>query len=128
MKVHVDVAFGRRQRDHPTGLRGAHHRRHVLLGEHPLDGDDIRMMSVQPVVNRVADGQQPTRQRLVGRRTDHVDVQSDDLSATVVLHHRQAAAGQSRVDAHNAHYKRLYTERLFDTLLGGIDSCRQDTR
>jgi hypothetical protein len=33
-----------------------HHRRDVLLGEDPLDGDDIGMMRVQPVLDGVADG------------------------------------------------------------------------
>ena len=41
VEVHVDVAFGRGQRDDAAGLRGTHHGGHVLLGEYPLDRDDV---------------------------------------------------------------------------------------
>ena len=75
----VDAALGGCERDHSSGLRGTHHRRHVLLGEHPLDGDDVRAVGVHPVLDRVADGQQAVVQRFVGWCADHVDVEHDDL-------------------------------------------------
>ncbi len=59
VEVHVDAALRGRQRDHPAGLRGAHHRRHVLLREHPLDRDDVGVVGVHPVLDGIADGQQP---------------------------------------------------------------------
>ena len=50
----------------------------VLVGEHPLDRDDVGTVGVHPVLDGVADGQQPTMQGLVGRGADDVDVQRND--------------------------------------------------
>ena len=103
VEVHVDVAFGGRERDHAAGLRGPHRGVRVLVGEHPLDRDDVWQMGVHPVVDGVADRQQAAVQRLVGRCPNHVDVQRDDLTAPTALHDGQSAAGQPRIDTHHPH-------------------------
>ena len=60
-----------------------HHRRDVLLGEDPVDGDDIGMMRVQPVLDGLADGRQSAGHRLVGGGPHDVDIQRDDLPTPV---------------------------------------------
>ena len=103
VEMHVDVALGGRERDDPAGLRGTHHRRHVLLGEDPLDRDDVGTVGVHPVFDGVADGQQPTLKGLVGRGADHVDVQRDDLPPRAALDDGQPATRQPGVDTHHPH-------------------------
>jgi hypothetical protein len=60
-------------------------------------------MRVQPVVDGVADGQQPLGQWRIRRGAHHVDVERDDISTAPTFHNRQPASGQSRIDAHHAH-------------------------
>lgn len=82
MEMHVDTTFGRRQGDHAAGLRGAHHRGHVELREHPFDSHHLRMMGVQPVLDGIADGQQALRQGRIRRCAHHVDIQRGELPTT----------------------------------------------
>jgi hypothetical protein len=107
VEVDVDSAFGGRQCDHPTRLRGAHRGVRVLVGEHALDRDDVRAVRVHPVVDRVADGQQSLVQRGVGRCADHVDVERDDLPALPAFDHGEPAARQPGIDSHYAHANHL---------------------
>ncbi|MCW2750061.1 MAG: tadA 2, partial [Aeromicrobium sp.] len=60
----------------PTG-----HAEIVAIREAAADRGEWRLegcVGVQPVLDDVADGQQPYLQRLVRRRADHVDVERDD--------------------------------------------------
>ena len=52
------------------------------------------------MLDGVADGEQPARQGVIGRRADHVDVKGDDLAALAALDDGQAAAGQPGIDSH----------------------------
>ena len=103
VEVHVDVALGGRERDHAAGLRGPHRGVRVLIGEHALDRDDVWQVGVHPVVDGIADREESSREWLVGRGADHVDVERDDVAATTALDHRQPAAGQPRIDTHHPH-------------------------
>jgi hypothetical protein len=108
-----------------AALTSAHHRRHVQPGEHPLDGQHVGMMGVQPVLDDIAEGKQPLGNRRVRRRAHHVDIQRDDLPPTPAFDNRQPAPGQPGIDAHHAHRTLpTSTEQLFDSLVGGTDSGR----
>ena len=99
----------------------------VLLGEHPLDRDDVGAVGVHPVFDGVADGEQPVLQWLVGRGADHVDVQRDDLAALTALDDGQPAARQPGIDSHYPHVS-PFCEHLFESLTGGSDAFGHDTR
>ena len=70
----------REQRDHAAGLRGAHDGAHVVLAEHPLDGDDVRPVPVDPALDHGAEREQPVRERRVGRGAHDVDGDVPDLA------------------------------------------------
>ena len=113
---------------HTGGLSGTHGGVGVLIGEHPLNSDDIGHMSIHPVVHHVADRQESTLQRITGRCTDDVDVECGDLPAPSTLNHRQTAAGQARVDSHYPHdhpFAASVYEQLFDSVAAAGVNGRQ---
>ncbi|SKT73184.1 Uncharacterised protein [Mycobacteroides abscessus subsp. abscessus] len=55
VEIHLDPPFCGAERDHPAGLRRAHHGGDVLLGEDALDGNDVGAMSLHPMFNDLTD-------------------------------------------------------------------------
>jgi hypothetical protein len=57
----------------------------VLIGEDPFDGDDVGDVSIHPMVDGITDREQSVSQRLVGRRSDHIDIERGDLTSAPAL-------------------------------------------
>ena len=96
------------QRDHPAGLRGAHHGAHVALAEHPLDGHHVRPVPLRSTPRRRSPiSAQPALDRQVGRGAHDVDGHAADRPAAAAVDHAEAAPGQPRVDAEHPHPRSL---------------------
>ena len=68
-----EAAPGRHQDRDRAGLGGAHHGAHVVLAEHPLDGDGVRRELVEHRLDPPLEGEEPVREIEVRRRTDDAD-------------------------------------------------------
>jgi len=88
---------------HAAGLRSAHRRPHIVLGENPLHRDGFRTVSVHPVFRGVGNVQQANRQVDVGRGPDHVDRNTADRAARSAVDHAEPAPGQTGVDPEYPH-------------------------
>jgi hypothetical protein len=98
-----DASAGRCDHRETGNLRRAHDRRHVVLGEDPLDRDHVRGVRVHPGVELVGDLQQPRVDGRRGRR--HGDADGDQARAAPGhgVDDADAAAGQAGVDSEDAH-------------------------
>ena len=70
-----DPSSGGGEHGDPGDLGGAHHGAHVVLGEHLLHGEGVGGVLLQPLVDRLGDGEQPLVhvQRWVGPSHPHGD-------------------------------------------------------
>ena len=88
---------------------------------------DVGMVGIHPVLDRVADGEQPALQRFVGGGADHVDVQRDDLPPLATLDDADSPQRvRPGIDSHHPHAS-PFVEQLFESLAGGYDVFRDDT-
>jgi hypothetical protein len=88
---------------HPSSLSGAHHRLHVVLGEHSFNSDRGRPVAGNPVFDHLFNSQQAARHIVLGRRTDDIDGDQQRLSAGDAVDDTQPAPGQAGVDTQHPH-------------------------
>ena len=103
-----------------AGLRGAHHRAHVVLAEHPLDGDRVRAGARRPAsASAPVEVQQPLRagrRRGSVRTTSYVRPACRAGRARPRPRRRRTGSAPGRRRAPARYLLRRHRERVFDTL------------
>ena len=97
------VGLGGGERGDPGGLRGAHGRALVVLGEDPLDRHDVRPVLAQQRGHGGVQLQQAQLQVELGHRADHADADRGGPGAGAPVDHAPPAPGEARVDAEHPH-------------------------
>ncbi len=116
--------------EHGNGgrLGGAHDPLDVGLGEHPLHGNGVRLVTRHPLVDLDLQGQQPFGRVVAGRSADHPDGDHPQRLAHAALDNAEAAPGQTGVDTQDTHAQLLTSsEHLFGQkpTARGPDLCQR---
>src|SRR6478735_9748351 len=87
---------------HAGGLGNAHHRADVELGEDAFDGEDLRLVLVQPLIDRGGDDQQALVQAFLRGGADDAEGHHGGAAVLFDVHDADPAAGEARIDAEDA--------------------------
>jgi len=90
---HRDAAARGAGDGYRAGLGGAHHGADVVLAEHALHRDGLRLPGGQPLLHLLLDGQQPLADPPVRRGARDVGPDQDERAAGCAVHHAETAPG-----------------------------------
>src|SRR5262245_13945660 len=121
IRLHRQAGLWGGQHGHRAGLRRTHHGAHVVLTEHALDGDRIRLVLTYQVRETAIEMQQPLGELIIGVAVHHVVSDQRARPARFAFDDADAAAGEAGIDTEHAHDRlppkpTALAVRVFDTL------------
>ena len=102
MEEHRHAAHRRSRNHRARSVRRTNHRVHLLLSEDTLNRQGIRLIGVEPVGGGVENPENTLVQGLRRDRAGNTHVHEVRLTVGGHIEHGEAAAGQTRVNTHDA--------------------------